>query len=212
MGKNASEVRHDIDMTRREMAGTIDELTDRASPRRAVNRRRQRAAERLHSMRTAVMGEPDGGFGPEPGGGGLGGAREMAGSARGAVQGTGEQVGQIAGQARQAPDIAKRKAQGNPIAAGLIAFGGGLLASSILPSTEPEQRAAKTLKERTQGLQEEMRQAGQEVADQVKSSAKERAGEVKQTSTEAAEEVKGRAQTSAQQVQEEARGGGAGTR
>lgn len=209
MGKNSSDVRHDIDMTRREMAGTIDELADRASPRRVVNRRRQRAAERLHSMRTAVMGEPDGGFGPEAGGGGLAGAREMAGSARGAVEGTGEQ---IAGQARHAPDIAKRKAQGNPIAAGLIAFGGGLLASSLLPATEPEQRAAKTLKERTEPLQEEMRQAGQEVAEQVSSSAKERAEEVKQTSTEATEAVKGRAQSSAQQVQEEARGGGGGGR
>lgn len=203
MGKNASDVRNDIDTTRREMAYTIDELADRASPRRVVDRRRQRVVERWHSMRTAVMGEPDGG-----------GARDMAGSAQGAVQGaahsTGEQMGQVADQARQAPDLAKRKAQGNPIAAGLIAFGGGLLAASLFPATEPEQRAARKLKDQAEPLQDELRQAGQQVADELTSSAKESAEQVKQTSSDATQTVKDHARSSAQDVQGEARGGGGG--
>ena len=40
-------------------------------------------------------------------------------------------------------DAVARKAQGSPIAAGLIAFGAGLLVSSMLPASRAEQQAAE---------------------------------------------------------------------
>jgi cell division septum initiation protein DivIVA len=213
MGKSASDVRQDIDTTRREMGYTIDEIADRASPRRVVDRRRQRVAERWHSVRIAVMGEPDDGL-PDggPSGGALGGMREAAGSAQGTMQSAGEQASHLAGQAREAPDMVKRQAQGNPVAAGVIAFGAGLLAASLLPATEQEQQAARKLKEQTEPLQDELKQAGRQVADDLKSSAQESAEQVKQTSSDAAREVTDHARSSAQSVQDEARGGGSGPR
>ena len=47
-----------------------------------------------------------------------------------------------------APSAARQKTQGNPLAAGLIAFGAGWLISSLLPATEKEKQAASTVKDK----------------------------------------------------------------
>jgi hypothetical protein len=47
---------------------------------------------------------------------------------------------------REAPEAVARTTQGNPVAAGLIAFGAGLLAASLLPETDAE--AASTTAQR----------------------------------------------------------------
>ena len=53
-----------------------------------------------------------------------------------------------AGEAvRQAPAAVKRKTQGNPLAAGVIAFGLGMLVSSLIPSTEKERQVVSELQE-----------------------------------------------------------------
>jgi hypothetical protein len=49
--------------------------------------------------------------------------------------------------ASSAPEIARRRTEGNPLAAGLIAFGAGWLISSLLPATAPEQQVATQVKD-----------------------------------------------------------------
>jgi hypothetical protein len=48
---------------------------------------------------------------------------------------------------REVPATVKRKAQGNPLAAGVIAFGLGMLVSSLIPSSEKERQAVSQLHE-----------------------------------------------------------------
>ena len=49
----------------------------------------------------------------------------------------------------------KAKAEGNPLAAGLIAFGAGLLISGLIPSSQKEQQAVSTLQEKAEPLKEQ---------------------------------------------------------
>ena len=53
-----------------------------------------------------------------------------------ALNSAGERIGDV-------PQTVQRKTQGNPIAAGLIAFGAGWLVSSLLPPTRKEQEFAE---------------------------------------------------------------------
>jgi gas vesicle protein len=193
MGKSASEVRADIEDTRRDMSVTIDAIADRTSPSRVISRRRQAMSDGWRSVRERVMGRADDAFGAA----GYH-AQGVAGSAR-------DQAGSLADQARQAPDKLVEQAQGNPIAAGLVAFGGGLLVASLVPPTDAEQRMAGTLREQTQPLQEELKQAGQQVAEDLKSTAQEGAEQVKQRASEAAGTVQEDVRGSAQHLPDEAR-------
>src|SRR5512146_595947 len=99
---------------------------------------------------------------------------------------------------RSAPDTVRRRATGNPLAAGLIAFGAGMLLSSLLPASEPEQQIATQVKdfatEQGRPVAQELGQAGQEAAQELKESAQQRAESVKQTASDAASTVKEEAQ------------------
>ena len=188
MGKSASEVRADIEDTRREMSDTIDAIADRTSPRRMVERRRRAMAEGWRSMRYRVMG------GAESATGAAGErARGISASAR-------DTAGSVADTARQVPDTVITQTQGNPMAVGLVAFGAGLLAATLIPPSEPEQRLAGTLRDQAQPLQDELKSAGQQVVEDVKSSAQQGAEQVKQRASDAAGTVQEDVKTSAQHV------------
>ena len=193
MGKSASEVRSEIEDTRHEMSETIDAIADRTSPGRIIQRRRQRMSDGWRSVRDRVMGRADDPYG-SAGDSGSG----MADSAR-------DTAGTVVEGARQAPEKLLEQAQGNPIAAGLIAFGGGLLVASLIPPSETEQRVAGQVAEKAQPLRDELQRAGQEVADDLKSTAQEGAEQVKQRASEAAGTVQEDVRSSAGSVKDEAR-------
>jgi hypothetical protein len=115
--------------------------------------------------------------------------RERMSGARETVMGRAEQT---AGAVRSAPEQAMQQAQGNPLAAGLIAFGAGLLAASLLPRSGPEQRAGQQLREQGAELVEPVKQAvtesAQHVAEDLKPQAKQAADEVKQAAQQARQE------------------------
>jgi hypothetical protein len=96
------------------------------------------------------------------------------------------------------------QAQGNPIAAGLIAFGGGLLVASLIPPTETERRVGGQVAEKAQPLRDELQRAGQEVADDLRSTAQDGAQQVKERAAEAATTVQEDVRGSADSVREEA--------
>jgi gas vesicle protein len=194
MGKSASEVRFEIEDTRHEMSETIDAIADRTSPGRIIQRRRQRMSDGWRSVRDRVMGRAGDPYG-SAGDSGSG----MADSAR-------DTAGTVVEGARQAPEKLLEQAQGNPIAAGLIAFGGGLLVASLIPPSETEQRVAGQVAEKAQQpLRDELQRAGQEVADDLKSTAQEGAEQVKQRASEAAGTVQEDVRSSAGSVKDEAR-------
>jgi Protein of unknown function (DUF3618) len=193
MGKSATEVRSDIEDTRQDMSETIDAIADRTSPGRIIQRRRARMSDGWRSMRERVMGRAElaSGSVADTGHGVAGSGRDTAGSV---VEG-----------ARQAPEKVLEQAQGNPIAAGLIAFGGGLLVASLIPPSEAEQRVAGQVAEKAQPVRDELQRAGQQVADDLRSSAQESAEQVKQRATEAAGTVQGDVRASSETVKGQAR-------
>jgi uncharacterized protein YjbJ (UPF0337 family) len=88
------------------------------------------------------------------------------------------------------------------LAAGLVAFGGGLLLATLFPPTEAEQRAASAVQERVEPLKDQALEAGREVKDRLQESAREGAQQVKETATDATQEVKEQAKSSAEEVKD----------
>lgn len=124
-------------------------------------------------------------------------ARETAHSVSESARNTAHSV---ADSARQAPDTVIRQTQGNPLAVGLIAFGAGLLAASLLPETEAERRMADQLSERTERFREPLKQTASQLGEELGDKAREAAGQVKQTATEAMSTTKEQATESGREA------------
>ena len=169
MGKSAAQVRREIEETREELGEDLEELGERVSPKRIVQRRTARVRDGLHSVRESVMGAAS-----TDGDGVAASAKDKAGS--------------VAEQAKAAPDRVKAETQGNPLVAGLLAFGAGFLLGSVVPPSEPEQEAAQNLKEKLEPVQQRATEIGKGVASDLQESAQE-----------SLEKVKGRFQTSTEQ-------------
>jgi hypothetical protein len=192
MGKSASEVKADIEDTRRDMSDTIDAIADRTSPRRIVHRRRERVAAGWRSMRERVMGRAESTYGT---------AADQAGRLPEAARAAATTVSETA---QAVPHKVIDETQGNPIAVGVVAFGAGMLLASLLPPSEAEQRAAAQLRDKAGPLQDELAQAGRQVVEDVKSAAQDGVEQVKSTASDAASNVQEDVKSSAQQVREQA--------
>ncbi len=209
MTSSPEEIRRDIESTRRELSSDVDALTDKVSPKRVVERRVDRTKGALSNAKEKVMGSPS------PGNG----SRSMGGTVS-------DTASTVADAASSAPDQARARTRGNPLAAGLIAFGAGWLVSSLLPATEKEQQAATAVKDRAQEhadtvkeplataaneMKENLREPAQQAAQSVTSSAKEGADNVRGEAQSAASEVRNQAQDSATRVQDPSSPGAAGS-
>jgi hypothetical protein len=118
---------------------------------------------------------------------------------------------------RDAPQAIRRQTQGNPLAAGIVAFGAGLLVASLLPPTEAEQQLSQSVTDQLEPLKDQAHQAMQEVkegvteaasnaTEQVKIEAEQAAAVVKDRARTATDEVKSQAQRSAAAVRQESKG------
>ncbi|WP_309075803.1 DUF3618 domain-containing protein [Paenarthrobacter sp.] len=181
MTQNPDALRADIEETRRRLSTNVDAVADKVTPSHIVNRR-------VDKIKTAVFGASDDVQHR---------ASDVAHQAQDAVSGAVSDIG-------DAPQAITRKAQGSPIAAGLIAFGAGLLVSALIPPSDKEREAAQALKEAAQPLTEELSHAAQEVAEHLREPAQDAMQNVKDTATEAAANVKDEGQTAAADVQDRA--------
>jgi uncharacterized protein DUF3618 len=201
----------DIEATRASLSRDIDELTEKVSPARVVDRRKQAAKGKLGEMRDKVMGAgpdldavrshlPGSGSGAGVGSSGPGVGERASGVASN-VSGT------VSDTASSTVDTLGAKAHGNPLAAGLVAFGAGMLISALLPASQKEaqvaQQAVQAAKEHGQPVLEEAKSVGQQVGADLKESAVESAQQVKDTATESAAHVKDQGQSSAQTVKDQ---------
>ena len=177
------EIRRDIERTRYELANDVDTLHEKVSPSAIAQRRTQATKNRLSSIKDRVMG-----------------------STQGVTSSASSTGSDVAGSVKQAPSAVRQQTQGNPFAAGVIAFGAGWLISSLLPSSEKEQQATMAakdqvqehsdtltapLKEAAQGAKDNLQPKAQEAADSVKSTATDAAGTVKDEAQSAKENVSG---------------------
>ena len=102
--------------------------------------------------------------------------------------------------AQRAPHQARRKAEGNPLAAGLIALGAGWLLASLLPPSEAEKQAAAKVKDQAQPVAEEAKSQARSMAEDLKGPAQESAQRVQDSAAQSAETVKAEGQSQKETV------------
>jgi gas vesicle protein len=196
MGQNTEELSTtpaDIEATRSNLSRDIDELTDKVNPARVVDRRKEAAKSKLGSVKDKVMGSSG------SSGQGLGGTVSSA-------------TGSVSDTASGALGAVESRTQGNPLAAGLVAFGAGMLVSALIPPSDKEaqaaRRAVEAAKEHAQPVLDEAKSVGQQIGQDLKDSAADSAQQVKSSAQDSVENVKQEGQSSAQNVKDEAKPAG----
>ena len=169
------EIEQQIEQTRASLSADVDRLGQKVSPAQTVNRRMSHMKTAADSLRERVMGSLDGG------------AKDSLASATSTVSDT----------ATQAPETVRRQAQGNPFAAGLIAFGVGWLAGSLIPASSVEQRASQKAEQKARDFAEPVKEKAQEMAGNLQEPLKESAEQVRSTAQHAATETADQAKSAA---------------
>ena len=181
MNNDPEQIRREIERTRSELSDNVNALGDKVNPGSIAKRQVSRVRGAATSVKDAVLG-----------------------SASDAAD-TGQHLaGNVGDAVSDAPSAVARKAQGSPIAAGLIAFGAGLLVSSMLPASRVEQQAAEKVKDTAQPMVEDLTDTAKEIAGNLKEPAQQAMEEVKSTATDAAATVKDDATSAADDVKSQA--------
>ena len=188
MSENPDEIRADIEQTRRRLGTNVDAVADKVTPSHIVQRQTDKVRDKVFGVKDKVMGVAEGmGNSASNAGGSMSDGMSAAGSA-----------------VQEAPGRLADKAQGNPMAAGLIAFGAGLLAASLIPASEKERVAADNLKTAAQPMTDELAGAAKEMAQGLKEPAQEAMDNIKATAADAAQNVTSEGQAAASDVKESA--------
>ena len=180
MSNDPDQIRREIERTRSELSDNVNALGDKVNPGSIAKRQVGRVRGAATSVKDAVLG-----------------------SASDAAD-TGSVAGTVGDAVSDAPSAVARKAQGSPIAAGLIAFGAGLLVSSLLPASRVEQQAAENIKDTAQPMVDDLTDTAKEIAGNLKEPAQQAMEEVKSTATDAAATVKDDATSAADDVKTQA--------
>ncbi|MFD5200506.1 DUF3618 domain-containing protein [Streptomyces sp. NPDC058375] len=200
MGTEPDELKAEVDDTRARLARNVDRLADKATPGKIARRKADAAQHRLTGLKERVMGTADRTPGAQSGQKAHDLA-ERAGEAQDTVRHAAGQVGQ---SVREAPGQMTRQTQGSPLAAGVIAFGAGMLAAALLPPSDAEERVGSQLREHSDELLGPAKQAAQDAAQDLKEGMRQPAMDavesVKGTAQEAAEATKQQAQESGQEA------------
>lgn len=185
MSDDPDAIRADIEATRRNLSGDVDALADKVTPSKIAQRQTRRVKGAFHSISEKIMGTAD----------------DMTSRAGGAISNAGESVA-------DAGRTVVHKAQGNPLAVGLIAFGVGALVASLIPPSRKEQELASGVKDAAQPLLQEAAEVGKQMASDLKEPAQEAMQSVKETAQEGVATVKDEATDRASDVADEAKESG----
>lgn len=188
MTNNPDEIRREIEDTRGRLSSDVNALSETVSPSNVARRQVDKVAGVATSAKDRVMGTAD----------------ELRSTGSDAASNLGHAPGAAAEKTR-------RKTQGNPLAAGLVALGAGWLVGSMLPASEKEKQAASGLKEKAQPLMDEVKSVAKDTAQELKEPAAQAAESVKETVIDAkdnltqegrhtSEDVASQAQSSADNV------------
>jgi len=170
MGQTPDELRRDIDDTRERLGDTLGAIEDRVSPRAIVERRRSAMADRWTSTKEAVMGRAD----------------QVTSTTSEAAHNV---TATASGAMHDAPRMATDRVQGNPWAAGIIAFGAGLLAATLLPVTRTEEEQADKVMDKAKPLIDEAKGVASNIASDMKDESRSHVDALKADATDAAAAV-----------------------
>jgi hypothetical protein len=178
------QIQRDIENTRRALSADVDRLGEKVSPGRVVSRRVDRVKSGASSIREKVMGSL-----PDPSK-----ATDAAGGIASNVSGAASTVGDAV---TGAPQAVKQQTQGNPLGAGLVAFGVGLVLSSMIPATEREKNLAADAPDKAMGP---LQDKAKEMASELQGSVQQSAEQVKQVATNAASDTADQARSAVDDV------------
>ncbi len=193
MSNELDQLRDEADQRRAAIATDVELVTDRVAPGRIADRQKARFGERVSGIRASVFGTPDRRRGSaEPSTSDDSSMSARAGGALDSVKDS-------------APDSVADFTEGNPLAAGLIGLGVGLLAAALIPETREEQRIAREVQTNIDDAAAELSQAGQQVAENVRPAADDAVANVKGSATDSAKNVKDDATGAASDVADTAK-------
>jgi cell division septum initiation protein DivIVA len=207
MTSEPDQIRGEIQQTHRELSADVGALTEKLSPPKMVARRARRGRAAMTNAKDKIMGNtasstPGARDTMSPAASGVGG--KVSSTASAATDTVASAASSAADAASSAPEMARRRTEGNPLAAGLIAFGAGWLISSLLPATAPEQHVAAQVKdlatEKGRPIARQLGEAAQQAREELREPVRQSAESVKQTATDAAQAVAGDAQSAAADV------------
>lgn len=209
------ELRREIARTRGNLSQNVNALGEAVDPGNVARRQAEKVQDRVkgagRGLKERIMGSDDDHYdtryyasSSEPG---------VGECVSGAASEAGDRLRDAADTARtnleRAPYAARRRAQGNPLAAGLIALGAGWLLGSLLPVSDKERelavRAKDTVQEKGQPLLEEAKAVAQESADNLKQPLQEAGESLKASAQDSVEKVKGEGQSAAEDVKAQAK-------
>src|SRR3954451_8215783 len=201
------QIRREIERTQAHLSTDVDALTEKVTPSRIVARRVDRAKAAGRRLTDRVMGSDD----PTPGyydprnpygytdtrsprhaatdtvRSASAGVSDAASSAASTISDT---ASSAAAAVQEAPQAVRRQTRGNPLAAGLIAFGAGWLVSSLLPASRQEQELADQAKQVAQErVQPVLTQVAGEVKENLAGPAQDAVESVKLTAQDAKDTV-----------------------
>ena len=178
-------IRAEIDRTRGRLSEDVDVLTESVRPSSVAKRTAQRATTRASRLKENVMG-----------------------SAHDTTSAGADRAHDLADGVKDVPDMARRQARGNPLAAGAVALAAGWLVGSLLPASTKERELASAAKDQAQPLLDEAKSVAQETAQGLKEPAQQAAQSVKETAQQGVQHVRDDGTSAAKDVKETASGSG----
>jgi ElaB/YqjD/DUF883 family membrane-anchored ribosome-binding protein len=177
MAQNTLEVRRDIERIRAELDQTLDALGDHVKPSRIAQRRTRGMRRAMTSARVRVMGT----------------ASDASDSLHGAQSQLGDTASGVADRAmdkaKDAPQWIADEARGNPLVAGMVAFGIGMLLGSLAPPTEAERRAVDAMSDQLEPVRQKAVEMGGSVREQMSDATREATQHVKEQAQSGVREV-----------------------
>jgi hypothetical protein len=172
VAQRADELEADIVHTREDMSTALDLVGDQMSPKQVVKGSTRRLTKWFESARDGIMGTVS------------------------------DVEGRVAEQGRQVSGALASQNEGNPLAAGIIAFGVGLLVGSVLRPTKVEQQGLSAIADKADPAIGEAMQAAAELGHEVQRSTVQAASQVGEALKDASQAVVDKAPASISEAAE----------
>lgn len=228
------EIRRDIEETRARLSSDVDAVAEKVSPAAAMDRQKNRIKDGLSNMKDKIMGTDDDqpigtatygtAYGEDQGPSRTEQLRDQVG---GTLEDAGQNAKQVAHDVQRkagefgenvrdtaqdagrkladAPAAVQRKTRGNPLAAGLIAFGAGMLLAGLVPASRKEQEVAEQLKTKAEPLMRDAAEAAKGLAEDAKGPIAEAGEQLRQSASESVSNLRDEGQTHAEHLAGEAK-------
>jgi uncharacterized protein YjbJ (UPF0337 family) len=158
-----TELKREIEDRRSEISRTVDQMENRVNPGHVAARQTYRIRRAVTEWRDKIMGSDQT----------QGGLKNV--------------IGEVTDTVSTAPDQVMARTRGNPLAAGVIAFGAGALIASLLPETPAERKLAATLQPGVHEATSRLTEAGRNIADDLKGDVRAGVENIRESAASAAQ-------------------------